>query len=111
MIMQKLKSLNHMGLADAVAKESGLPRADVEKVLRVTFDVIGRTVIAGFRVTVTNFGTWHSHVLPKRTVRNPGTGETKEMESSRYPRFLYSPKIRNASVSGQFLETLKKRGH
>lgn len=111
MIMQKLKNLNHMGLVDAVAKESGLRREDVEKVLRAAFDVIGRTVIAGFRVSVTNFGTWHSHVLPGRTVRNPGTGETKHIDASRYPRFLYSPKIRNASVSGEFLETLKKRGH
>jgi DNA-binding protein HU-beta len=111
MIMQKLKNLNHMALADAVAKESGVDRATVERVLRATFDVIGRTVIAGFKVTVTNFGTWHSHVLPGRTVRNPQTGETKDAPSARYPRFLYSPKIRRASVSGEFLETLKKRGH
>jgi DNA-binding protein HU-beta len=109
--MHKLRNLNHTALIETVAHESGVSREDVDRVLRAMFDVIARNVMAGFKVTVTNFGTWHSHILPPRVHRNPMTGETFQKGAARYPRFLYSPKIKDATVKGEILETVKKRGH
>lgn len=65
--------LNQTDLVAAVAAEAGVSRAVVRKVLRATFDVIGRTVTGGHRVTATNFGTFSRRVISK--TRNPQTGE------------------------------------
>lgn len=62
-----------MALVDAVAEESGFTRDEVKAVLRAFFDVVGRTVTGGFKVTVTNFGTWRRRVV--NGTRNPQTGE------------------------------------
>lgn len=66
-------NLNHGSLVRAVAAESGVSQAVVRAVLRAFFDVVGRTVANGHRVTVTNFGTWRRKVLSN--TRNPQTGE------------------------------------
>lgn len=66
-------NLNHMALVRAVSAESGVSQAVVRAVLRATFDVIGRTVANGYKVRVTNFGTWRRKVLAN--TRNPQTGE------------------------------------
>jgi len=71
--VQPTGDLNHMSLVDAVVAESGVDRATVKVVLRATFDVIGRTVASGLKVTVTNFGTWRRKVITY--THNPHTGE------------------------------------
>jgi nucleoid DNA-binding protein len=66
-------ALNHGDLIRAVATESGVSQATVKAVLRATFNVIGRTVAGGHRVTVTNFGTWSRRAIS--STRNPQTGQ------------------------------------
>lgn len=65
--------LNQTSLIAAVAAEAGVSKATVKAVLRAFFDVVGRTVAGGHRVTVTNFGTWGRRVISY--TRNPQTGE------------------------------------
>lgn len=65
--------LNHTSLVAAVAAESGYSKAEVRAVLQALFNVIGRTVAGGHKVTVTNFGTWRRRVV--RYTHNPNTGE------------------------------------
>ena len=105
------KSLNHTQLIEAVAAESGQSAKIVEQVLRATFDVIGRTVISKGRVTVTNFGSWYASKVSPRVRRNPATGEEWMDGVKHFPRFTYSPRVRAATVAGDVLPTLKKRGH
>jgi len=104
------KTLNHTQLIEAVAVESGESKKIVEKVLRATFDVIGRAVIEKGRVTVTNFGTWYASEVAPRVRRDPSTGEEFMARRTTYPRFRWSPRVRRAVVSGDVLPTLKKRG-
>lgn len=104
-------NLNHTQLIEAVALEAGLSQAVVRAVLRAGFDVIGRTVTNGSRVTVTNFGTWYAKSNPPRTVRNPQTGASRTAPASARAAFRWSPTVRDAVRSGRVLDTLKKRGH
>jgi DNA-binding protein HU-beta len=102
------RDLNYTLLVEEVAAESGVSRETVNTVLRATFDVIGRTVVSGCKVAVTNFGTWFSKENPPRPVRNPQTGETWQAPARQRPRFRWSPAVQEAVRSGTFT-TLKKR--
>lgn len=104
------KTLNHTQLIEAVAEECGESKKIVEKVLRATFDVIGRTVLAKGRVTVTNFGSWYASSVAPRVRRNPQTDEEWMASRTSYPRFRWSPRVRDAMTSGTSLTTLRKRG-
>jgi nucleoid DNA-binding protein len=100
--------LNHTGLVDAVAAESGVDRETVGRVLRATFDVVGRTVSAGLEVRVTNFGTWSRRMI--RATRNPQTGETSGPSAS--VGFRPTGRLTEWVKSGQPSATLKKdRSH
>jgi nucleoid DNA-binding protein len=105
------EKLNHTQLIEAVAAESGVSVKIVDQVLRTTFDVIGRTVIGKGRVTVTNFGSWYASKVSPRVRHNPRTGEEWMDRTKYYPRFVWSPRVRTATVAGDILPTLKKRGH
>jgi DNA-binding protein HU-beta len=70
---QTAGDLNYSDLVAAAAAEAGVSQATVKKVLRATFDVVGRTTASGHRVTVTNFGTWRRRAFTNN--RNPVTGE------------------------------------
>lgn len=104
------KNLNFTQLMEAVSEESGIPKNTVATVLRVTFDVIGRTVMEGGRIAVTNFGSWYSATVAPRVRRDPSTGEQWRQGKTTYPRFTWSPRVREAVTSGTVLPTLKKRG-
>jgi nucleoid DNA-binding protein len=106
-----MRNLNHTDLINAVAEESGQSPKIVDKVLRATFDVIGRHVVAGFKVNVTNFGTWYRSEVAPRIRHVPGTEESWHARRTNYPRFRYAPKFRDATVSGDVPATLRKRGH
>lgn len=103
------KHLNHTQLIEAVAAESGHSTKIVGEVLRALFDVIGRTVIDKGRVTVTNFGSWYASSVAPRVRRDPQTGDEWMAPRTTYPRFTWSPRVRDAVVSGTVLPTLKKR--
>jgi DNA-binding protein HU-beta len=109
--MFKPRNLNHTTLVEVVSAEAGVSPKVVEKVLRALLDVIGRTVAAGFRVSVTNFGTWYRSEVAPRPRRNPATDEEWFAPRTNYPRFRYSPRLREATTSGKVPATLKKRGH
>ena len=106
-----MRNLNHTDLINEVARESKKSPQTVDQVLRATFDVIGRHVVAGFRVNVSNFGTWYRSEVAARIRRNPATGEEYRAPRTQYPRFRYAPKFRNHTTSGEPLTTLKKLGH
>lgn len=105
------RDLNHGTLIEVVAAQSGTDPKVVEKVLRTFYDVIGRTVAKGFKVAVTNFGTWYRSEVAPRMMRDPSTGEEYLSKRANYPRFRVAPRFRQAVVSGEDLTTLQKRGH
>lgn len=103
------KNLNHTQLIEAVSAEAGLSPKIVEQVLRATFDVIGKTVIEKGRVTVTNFGSFFATKVSPTVRRNPATGEEWMTSAHYFPRFKWSPRVRQATEAGDVLTTLRKR--
>jgi DNA-binding protein HU-beta len=99
-----------MALVEAVAAEAGVSQADTAKVLRAVFDVIPRTVAAGYSVNVTNFGTWYAKWNVARQVRNPQTGETWQQEGRSRAAFRWAPAVKEVVMAGDVIpETFKKR--
>lgn len=108
--MFKPRDLSYTTLAEVVSAEAGVSLKTVDTVLRTFFDVVGRTVVSGFKVNVTNFGTWYRSEVAPRVRRDLATGEEWRQARTNYPRFRYAPKFRDATTSGQVPTTLKKRG-
>lgn len=107
-----MENLHHTELIELTAAEAGVSKAEAERVLRAALDVIGRHVVAGFRVNITNFGTWYRSEVAPRVRSVPGTDEEEWRQSrTKYPRFKFAPFFTEAVKSGEVPKTLKKRGH
>ncbi len=62
-------------LVEAIAKETGLTKADATRALEATFEVITKALKKGERVPVAGFGTFDVSKRKAREGRNPQTGE------------------------------------
>ena len=67
----------------ALAKESGLTKADVERVFNGTFDLFKKELKKGNNVSVAGFGTFKVSKRSARTGRNPQTGEAIKIKASK----------------------------
>lgn len=70
-------------MIDALAKETGLTKADVEKVFKGTFDLFKKELAKGNNVAVAGFGTFKISKRAARTGRNPQTGATIKIAASK----------------------------
>lgn len=102
-------------LAEAVAEETGIYVGDVKIVLRATVDVIVRQAAEGYRVFITNFGSFVGYNSRARYARNISTGERILVPETRRIRFTSAPrnkelvKHQHSVVNGVPITT-KKRG-
>ncbi len=62
-------------LVEAIAKETGLTKADATRALEATFEVITKALKKGEKVPVAGFGTFDVSKRKAREGRNPQTGE------------------------------------
>lgn len=108
--MFKPRNLTFTTLTEVVAAEAGVSLKTVVLVLRTFFDVVGRTVASGFRVNVTNFGTWYRSEAAPRSRRDPSSGDEWMQKRTNYPRFRFAPLFRDTVSSGDVPVTLRKRG-
>jgi DNA-binding protein HU-beta len=79
--------MNKTELMSAVAKESGIKKADVETIVQSLTDAIQDTVAKGEKVQLMGFGSFERKERGARTVRNPRTGEPLDVAASKYPSF------------------------
>lgn len=70
-------------MIEALAKETGLTKADVEKVFNGTFNLFKDELAKGNNVAVAGFGTFKISNRAARTGRNPQTGETIKIAASK----------------------------
>lgn len=70
-------------MIEALAKETGLTKTDVEKVFNGTFDLFKKELGKGNNVAVAGFGTFKVSKRAARTGRNPQTGETIKIAASK----------------------------
>ena len=70
-------------MIEALAKETGLTKADVEKVFNGTFNLFKDELAKGNNVAVAGFGTFKVSKRAARTGRNPQTGATIKIAASK----------------------------
>jgi DNA-binding protein HU-beta len=79
--------MNKAELIEKVASETGMTKADTERVLDSTINNIKKTVKKGNDVKLVGFGTFLKAKRKARTGRNPQTGKTIKIPASSFPKF------------------------
>ena len=79
--------MNKTELLAAVAKESGIKKADVEAIVEALTNIIADEVAKGEKVQITGFGSFERRERGERIVKNPRTGEDIKVAPSKAPAF------------------------
>ena len=74
-------------LIEAVAEQSGLTKADAERALAATIEVISKALGRKQSVQITGFGTFEARERAARKARNPQTGEEIDVPATTVPAF------------------------
>ena len=83
-------------MIEALAKETGLTKADVERVFNGTFDLFKKELGKGNNVAVAGFGTFKVSKRAARTGRNPQTGAEVKIAARVVPGFKAGSKLKDA---------------
>ena len=79
--------MNKTEFVDAVAKASGLTKADTTKAVAAFIEVITKSLKKGIAVQITGFGTFDVVKRAARTGHNPATGKAIKIAASKAPKF------------------------
>lgn len=82
--------MNRTELEARIAEQTGLPRAQVQKVLVAYEDSICASLKNGQRVRLVGFGSFVVQERKERQGRNPKTGESITIPATRRPVFKAS---------------------
>jgi DNA-binding protein HU-beta len=74
-------------LIDSISTKAELPKQKAEEVVNGLFDDIVGALKTGDKVNISGFGTFSVSERKARTGRNPKTGETIQIASSRAAKF------------------------
>jgi DNA-binding protein HU-beta len=74
-------------LIDSVASKTELPKQRAEEIVNGVFDDIIAALKNGDKVNISGFGAFSVSYRKARTGRNPKTGETIQIASSRAAKF------------------------
>ena len=91
--------MNKSELVEAMAKDSGLSKADSARALESLLTTVQQTLKRGDEVAITGFGKFSVAKRGARTGRNPQTGAALKIKASRSPRFAAGASLKQA-VSG-----------
>ncbi len=92
--------MNKTQLVDAIAKDSGLSRADSARATDSLINTVQKTLKKGDDVAITGFGKFSVVKRGARTGRNPATGATLKIKASKAPKFTAGATLK-ATVSGK----------
>ena len=70
-------------MIEALANETGLTKADAEKMFNATFNLVKEELAKGNKVSIAGFGTFKITERAAREGRNPATGETIHIAASK----------------------------
>jgi DNA-binding protein HU-beta len=79
--------MNKAELIEKVAAEVGTTKAQAEKLLDCTLDVVKKAVKKGDEVKLVGFGTFVKAKRKARTGRNPQTGKAIKIPATSFPKF------------------------
>ena len=75
--------MNNADLADVIANDHGLTKADARKVVDAVFNAITAAASKGEEVSLNGFGKFKVKDSPAREGRNPSTGATIQIAASK----------------------------
>ena len=79
--------MNKAELIEKIAETANTTKAETERLLDTTLDVIRKTVKKGDDVKIVGFGTFTKAKRKARNGRNPQTGKTIKIPATWYPKF------------------------
>lgn len=79
----------------ALAENTGVTKADAEKVFNATFELFKDELSKGNKVSVAGFGTFKISERAAREGRNPQTGETIHIEASKSVSFKAGTELKS----------------
>ena len=78
-----------------LANETGLTKADAQKVFEATFELIKKELSKGEKVSIAGFGTFNVSKRNARNGRNPQTGETVKIPARNAVTFKAGTELKN----------------
>lgn len=87
--------MNNNELADHVASEGGLSKADARKLVDGVFAAIADAAGKGEEVSLNGFGKFKVKDMPAREGRNPATGATIAIAASRKLTFAAAKAVKD----------------
>jgi DNA-binding protein HU-beta len=79
--------VNKNDLVAAVASKTDMSKTDASTAVEAVLDIIGKALKKGDDVRLVGFGTFYVTKRAASKGRNPRTGETIHIESSKLPKF------------------------
>jgi DNA-binding protein HU-beta len=83
-------------IAEKIAAEHNLPKAQAKAVLEAIFQAIAQAAAADEEVSVPGFGKFKLKSSPERQGRNPSTGETIQIAASKKVTFTPAKALKDA---------------
>jgi len=75
--------MNNMDLAEKIAGDSGLSKADARKIVDAVFAAIADAAAQGEEIALNGFGKFKVKDTPAREGRNPSTGATIQIAAAK----------------------------
>lgn len=88
--------MNKQELVTAIAEQADMSKAEAERALNATTDVITKALKSGDTVQLIGFGTFSVRQRAAREGRNPRTGESLKIAASKAPIFKAGSKLKQA---------------
>ncbi len=83
-------------LVEAVAKKTGLTKADATRALDATLEVVTKALVKGDKVPLVGFGTFGVSKRAAREGRNPQTGATVKIPARKAVTFKAGSALKEA---------------
>lgn len=88
--------MNKSELVASIATDADVTKADAEKILNATIEVITKALKKGDKVQLIGFGSFEVRKRNARNGRNPRTGETIKIKASKAPAFVAGKSLKDS---------------
>lgn len=87
--------MNNNDLADTLAADHGISKADARKLVDAVFTAIGDAAAKGEEISLNGFGKFKVKDTPAREGRNPSTGATIQIAAARKLAFAPAKAVKD----------------
>lgn len=87
--------MNNSDLADTIATDAGITKADARKIVDAVFVAITDAAAKGEEISLNGFGKFKVKHTPEREGRNPATGEAMTIKAARKLSFTPAKAVKD----------------